>query len=122
MARIKMQEGIGYAIIPDPVTNNIGPVGAMVFGAVLRHYLMRNNMCYASQQTIATKAMVSRKTANLWLQELVKGDYLRLGENEKIYDTCIYIPTRKTGLDMDDNELEVRYLRKDNPPDEEFDI
>jgi hypothetical protein len=122
--KLRLLEGTGFTLLLDPVIEEFGLTGAAVFGSVYRHSLMRNEICYASQETIAKKVHVSRDTANKYLQELVKSDYLRIGKNDIPNFTNLYFPTGKAGIEAD---ITIRAFKHDDPkdyvkPDESFDI
>jgi hypothetical protein len=112
--KLRLHEGTGFTLLLDPVLAKYGLTGAAVFGSVYRHSLMRNEICYASQETIAKMVGVSRETANRHLRELVKGDYLRLGKNDIPNFTNLYFPTGKAGIEAD---VTLRAFEHNDPKD-----
>lgn len=66
----------GFTPIIDVVVEDVGLVGAAIYGVVWRHCQMKDGVCYASREALAQKAGVSLATVNRYLGELCERGYL----------------------------------------------
>lgn len=98
-----LRKNIGFTMAIDPVLEDVGAIGALVFGMIYRYSQMRDGICYASQSTIARRLGLSRRTVNRWISILIEKDYIRLGAKGAALDnglsTNLYIVTQKCGLE-----------------------
>ena len=65
-----------FTPIFDSVVQDVGLVGATVFGVIWRHCQMSRGVCDASKETLADKCGVSERTVIRWTKELCKAGYL----------------------------------------------
>jgi hypothetical protein len=97
-----LKEGTTFTLLIDSVVEDVGLIGAAVFGVVYRHCQMRNECCYASQKKMAKLTGTSPRTVSRYLDKLVKLDYIQeLGNSETVPEgmmTKKYICTTKAGV------------------------
>jgi hypothetical protein len=91
----KQKDGPTFTLLFDPIVKQYGLTGAAIYGSVYRFSKMRNEFCYASQETIAAMVGLKRKAANIWLKILVDDGYIIEKENTNKYSTKIYVPSDK---------------------------
>ena len=67
----------GYTMVPNHVlvSDRISP-GAKLAYAMLLKYAWQNDYCFPGQERLATDMGVTRQSANTYIQELQRGDFI----------------------------------------------
>jgi hypothetical protein len=105
---------LGYTPLIDPIIDEVGLIGAAVYGIVFRFCQMRDGMCYASHSRLAKNIGVSQRTVIRYLNRLVELGYLKIGATsmrpEGYAPTNVYFCTSKIEskiptIELDDEKL-----------------
>ncbi len=113
---------INYTPLIDLIVDEVGLIGAAVYGIVFRYCQMRDGMCYASHRRLASHIGVSPKTVTRYLNQLIKLGYLKIGASsmrpEGYVPTNVYFCTSK--IDSKISRFKIDNEKLTSVPDNEF--
>lgn len=89
----------GFTPVVDSISEELGLVGAAVYGVVWRHCQMERHVCDASLDTLAAKIGASRATVKRHIKDLCKKGYLTDLTPERLNGTHTYVVTDKVIFD-----------------------
>jgi DNA-binding Lrp family transcriptional regulator len=98
MSKTILQEVDGFTPVIDALVDELGLVTAAVFGAVWRYCQMQSSVCTASQDKIAERLRLERRTVMRHIKTLVEHGYLRDLTPELKNRPHTYMDTGKAGL------------------------
>lgn len=98
MSKTILTEVDGWTPLIDVIVDSLGLTAAAVFGRMWRYCQMSDNVCRASQETIARELHVSRKTVNEQIEILVKNGFLEDTTPDVRNRPHVYADTGKAGL------------------------
>ncbi len=90
----------GFTPVIDALADEIGFVPAGVYGVIWRYCQMSAHNCHASQETIANRMNVDRKTVNRHIKPLLNRGYVRCLNSHEKGKTKVYIITDKLEIEM----------------------
>lgn len=72
-----VKNGNSWVKLHSRIINELGPIPAMVFGAIEAYSRMDSGLCYASQARIASRVGIARKTVNEAIPKLEAGGFIK---------------------------------------------
>jgi len=100
----------GWSPIFDSVADEFGLVTAAVYGVVWRYCNMKSGRCFASQETLAKKVALKRRSMVKHLDTLVKYGYLKVyGERGR---PNVYFLTGAADMNISITEVDTRLFDK----------
>jgi len=88
----------GFIPVIDVLAQELGLMEAVVYGIVWRYCQMDDKICYASQETIARHANISRKTVHRHITRLCERGYLEDKTPERQGTPHVYADTGKAKI------------------------
>ena len=73
----KQELSDGFTPLLDWIVEDVGLVGAAVYGVIYRHCLMRHHRCFASKQILAKLVGIAPRTLIRHLNILVEKGYIK---------------------------------------------
>lgn len=98
MSKTVLAEVDGFTPLIDVITADLGLVCSAVFGCMWRYCQMSDGVCRASQETIANKLGLSRKTVNEMIEKLTDAGYIEDRTPEVRNRPHIYADTGRASL------------------------
>ncbi len=71
------QQLTNYTPVIDEVCDDVGFLGAIIYGVVFRYCQMKESKCFATRDAIAKRANCSDRSVKRWLKELCKKGYIK---------------------------------------------
>jgi len=78
----------------DFAVEELGTVGALVYGVIWRHYKMRDGDCHASVETLAEKTGLGKSTVRKYIQILEDHGYILQTRGPSVHEPPHYICMR----------------------------
>lgn len=100
MSRTILAEVDGWTPVIDTVLQDTSPAAAVVFGRMWRYCQMKDGVCWATQETIATETGLSRQTVYEHIKTLEQKGYIEDLTPELRNKPHTYRDTGKAGLHL----------------------